>query len=366
MNILFLPNNISSISTSSVEAINRIPGNSAKGFYVNKYAHQHIGGSDNFYFIGISRRKRPIKWILEEFKRHFIFRKLVKWADVIHWVYDDIGLKKSEIRFLLRANKPSVIEWVGSDIRNPSLLAELNPYYKHAYSNGYEYANYESPIQSTNNQEKFKGYKAIPLVNPEMALFLKKNLFPESYFVSPRMLLDNYEPQYPSIENKRPLVVHSPTAKVAKGSEFIISVVEELQRELDFDFKLLHQMPRAEVMKVVSRCDIFIDQIILGMYGLASCEAMCYGKPVMCYLMPAVLRNGLPEDCPIVNTSVETIKKNLKELLVDSSLRNNIGKKSRAYAECYFDSRKNARQLLDIYNKVIMKTEECEPNKTTS
>jgi len=360
MKILFLPNNISSISTSSVQALNRIHGCEAKGFYTNKFSHQHSGGAGNYYFVGISRRKNPIGWIMQEIKRFILFKRLLKWADIIHWVYDDKGLKKREIRMIKRSKKPSVIEWVGSDIRNPEILFPINSYYKKVFHSGYEYANYESFAQSAANQSKFKEYGAYPLVNPEMDLFVDKTIFSKRYFVWPRMVLEDYECQYPLAENKKPLILHSPTAKFAKGSEYIISAIEKLQNEYEFEFKLISNTPRPEVMQLMRQCDIFIDQVILGMYGLASCEAMCFGKPVLCYLMPTVLENGLPSDCPIVNTKIEDIEANIRMLLENGELRSSIGRKSRKYAEEYFNAKKKAEVYVGKYEEVLINLKEGE------
>lgn len=353
MKVLFLPNNISSISTSTVEALNNLPGIEAKGFYINKFTHQYAGGEHNYFFEGISRKRYPLKWIRQEIKRHFLFRRLIKWADIIHWVYDDMGLKESEKKILRINRKPSVVEWVGSDIRNPDILFPANRYYKEVFYNGYEYAFYESAEQSHKNQMKFSDYGSYPLVNPEMDIYVEKNLFPKRFYVWPRLLLDTFHPQYPPLEKKKLLILHSPSAKFAKGTNFILPVVEELKKEFDFEFKLLHKIPRHEVLQLMQQCDIFIDQVILGMYGLASCEAMAYGKPVLCYLMPAVFENGLPNDCPIVNTTVESLKEKLIDLISNPQLRHDTGKASRAYTEKYFDASKNSRQLVEIYNEVI-------------
>lgn len=353
MKILVLPTNISSITTSTVEALNQLPGIEARGIIINRFSHQTLHGENCYFFESVSRKRKPVAWIFLLIKRYFFFRKLVKWADIVHWIYDDVGLKKGEKAFLAQENKPSVVEWVGSDIRNPDILFNLNSYYRKSFYQGYEYSGYESADTSASNQLKFKKYGSVPLVNPEIDLFINKNLFPVRYFIWPRMNMAAYQFKPPAKSRRKPLVLHSPTAKVAKGSNYIVNAVEELKRDFDFDFVLLHGMPRAEVMSYMMNCDVFIDQVILGMYGLATCEAMCFGKPVLCYLMPSVIENGLPHDCPIVNTDAESIKTNLKKLLESSVLRNEIGIQSRAYAELYFDSKVNANKLVEIYNKVI-------------
>lgn len=353
MKILFLPHNIASIATNSIDAINESNENSAKGFFVNKYKHQAVGSKSCFYFVGISRLRNPVRWLVQEIRRFIVFRKLIKWADVIHWIYDDAGLNDSEKRILSRLKKPSVIEWVGSDVRDPDILFPINRYYQMIFNNGYEYANYESHARSLANQQKFINYGALPLVNPEINLFVNEALFPKRFWVWPRMPVKKFVPQFPNLEKRKPLILHSPTAKVAKGSSYIIDAIESLKEELDFDFVLLTNLPRSEVLKLMKECDIFIDQLILGMYGLASCEAMCYGKPVVCYLMPAVLENELPEDCPIVNANIYTIKDKLDELIRDASLRARLGVFSREYAEKYFDATTSLLNLIDIYKSVL-------------
>ncbi len=130
-----------------------------------------------------------------------------------------------------------------------------------------------------------------------MDLYVKKNLFPKTFITLHRLNVKDFIPI--ETENPIPLVVHAPSRRIAKGSDYILKAVEELKQELDFDFKLLEHMPRQEAMKQVQQCDIFIDQLMLGSHGLSSCEAMSFGKPVMCYIMPAVYENGLPADCPI-------------------------------------------------------------------
>lgn len=347
-----MPINVASISSITVEALNRVEGVEAKGFFINKHKY-HYPSINSYYFDGVSRKRRPYKWLSREVKRYFLFQKLYNWADIIHWVYDDVGLKEREKSIIRKLKKPSVVEWVGSDIRNPKRLFEINAYYKKAFQNGYEYAHYESEERSYANQKKFVYYGAIPLVNPEMDIYINKEFFPKRYYISHKLFLNEFNPVYASAENKKPLILHSPTAQFAKGSNFILPIIEELKKDYDFDFQLLHNMPREKVLELMQQCDIFIDQLIIGMHGLASSEAMAFGKPVICFLMPEVFSNGFPQNCPIINTTVDTLKTNLIKLITDSSFRSKIGHASRKYAEENFDALINARKLVDVYAEII-------------
>ena len=92
---------------------------------------------------------------------------------------------------------------------------------------------------------------------------------------------------------------------------------------------------------------IFIDQIIIGSYGLSSIEAMAYGKPSMCYILDEVFENGLDRDCPIVNVNPDTFEEALINLLKSPNLRHSIGIKSRQFVEKYHDTLKICEQILN-------------------
>ena len=56
-------------------------------------------------------------------------------------------------------------------------------------------------------------------------------------------------------------IVHSPTNRIYKGTELICKVIEKLKRSYAFEFYLLENMSRDEVLKIKSTCTISIDQV---------------------------------------------------------------------------------------------------------
>ena len=90
----------------------------------------------------------------------------------------------------------------------------------------------------------------------------------------------------------------------------------------------------------------------VGSYGLATCEAMAMGKPVLCYLMPPVVER-LPADCAIVNTNIDNLESTIEVYLLDESKRAAVGKLSRAFVEKYHDADKIAIDLLALYKKEL-------------
>lgn len=249
--------------------------------------------------------------------------------------------------------KPGVVEWLGSDIRCPGKSFPINPYLKYVYEKGYEYANVESDQRSAAVQRRFAEAGLEPVVAPEMDIYVDKELFSVTHILMQRINVRDITVSFPEHHKERPLVVHSPSAIIAKGTPTIIEVVKELQQSYSFDFVLLQNMPRAEVQRKILEADIFLDQLIIGGYGMASLEAMSMGKPVITYVMDEVYHHGLPKDCPVVNANPDNLKQKLSLLLKDSSLRNELGRKGRNFAETYHDSEKIAPQLIELYEGVI-------------
>ena len=300
-------------------------------------------------------RKNPFKWFSAQ--RHFKreLKKWIKWADILQYTWEPAYKDGRDLRWAKEMNKPIFIEWVGSDIRDSDLLSAINPYYKHAFDNGYECRTIENGEHKKMTEQNFHAVGAIPTLCAEMSMYLNKTLFSFYIPLMQRINVKAFSPQFPAPENSKPLIVHSPSAKITKGSNFIIAAVEELKKNFDFEFVLLHDMKREDVLKIIRKADIFLDQIIIGGYGMAAMEAMAYGKPVMCYLLPQVFESGLPQECPIVNTNPDNLKEQLIKLITDAQLRQSTGMMSRAYVEKYHDAEKISDQLLKIYTQALEK-----------
>ncbi len=350
MKVLLLPFNIASKGAITIDALNRINGVEAKGVFVSK--NKGVASSEFArHFEVYSFRENPIGWTSNYIKKSLYINKMIKWADVLHWIWDSGFSSQWDLKLARALKKPGIIEWSGSDIRYPERNFEINPHASLLYNPEYEYKHIETKENSFRRQEKFSKMGFAPLVTPEMDLYIRKDLFPKSYTTLHRLNTKDFRGANPG--NAKPLVVHSPTRRMAKGTKYILEAVEQLKSDFDFEFKLLEGMSREDTLKVIQSCDIFIDQLLLGSYGMASCEALSMGKPVLCYIMQAVYDNGLPLECPIVNTNPDNIKENLAMLLRDRSYREMLGQKGRVYAEQYLDVDIQAKDLVNIYKEVI-------------
>ncbi len=352
MKVLVLPNNIASDISHKVRAL-RNAGIDARGLTVDFSVYQ---SADKIKVIN-NRKYDPFR----QFRAAHLFYKWIKWADVVHWMWsfdavnfgiEPFKINKIDKKILQLFDKPGVVQWCGSDIRNPEIDCRINPFYRRAFENGYEYAAVESSENSSANQKDFADVGFYPLEFIGMEHYIDRKLFPKCFRVWQSVVLAEHTPKFPSAENKRPLIVHSPTAPVAKGTEYILNAVEILKKKYDFDFCLVQNTARSEALKIMRDCDIFVDQIVLGAHGVAAVEAMAFGKPVLCYINEEIGIN-YPPDLPIINADPENIAEKLEMFLKNPPLRNEIGIKSRKYVEKYHDDRKIALELTEIYRQVI-------------
>lgn len=85
-------------------------------------------------------------------------------------------------------------------------------------------------------------------------------------------------------------VIHCPSSPEKKGTRYIREAVERAQEEVDFDFVECSDMSRSDLLDQIAKCDLLIDQGVMGWYGTVAAEAMCLGIPVLCYIDPSAVR----------------------------------------------------------------------------
>jgi hypothetical protein len=356
MNVLHLPNNIASQINVSVKALNDL-GVNARGLVLSYSAMQ-----DHRYIesVCIDRKKfslRTIIGLLSFWKRVW---DAVNWADVVHWHFDSYMLPFNlDLRYIAWRKKARVVEFWGSDIRIPEVAVKDNPYIAKMYEQTGGMSQQFSK-RSLRNQQRFSRYGFFCLLpDREVEPYLQKKYFPTHYKTSPRVLISEYKPCFPNPHKTSPLIVHAPSCKEIKGSQTIIDVLKRLKMRYDFQFDLLHNIPKEKANEIVQKCDIFIDEIIHGSYGLAAIEAMALGKPTICYIKPSML-SAYPAGLPIINANEGSLEAVLEKLLLDGNYRNEVGRASRIYVEKYHDAHKIAQELTTIYEDVLKKTSQAQ------
>ena len=135
-----------------------------------------------------------------------------------------------------------------------------------------------------------------------------------------------------------------------KGTHFLIEAIEKLQsRGFPVQLTLVEKLPNSEALKIYRTADIIFDQCLIGFHGYFALEGMAMGKPVMCYIRKPQEYLLNPEECPIINTHIDTLEQDIEELVNDRDRLRKIGIKSRQYIEKYFTLDAFADRLKKAY-----------------
>lgn len=150
------------------------------------------------------------------------------------------------------------------------------------------------------------------------------------------------------------VIMHAPTNRGNKGTEFILAALEKLIDEgFNIRILLVENISHDELKLKYKECDIFIDQIVGGWYGTASIEAMAIGLPTCCFVRESYYEHiNYGHKIPIINVLPSTVYDVVKDLIINKDKLAEIGLKSRRFVEEIHDLNKVTDKLIDIYNKL--------------
>jgi glycosyltransferase involved in cell wall biosynthesis len=146
---------------------------------------------------------------------------------------------------------------------------------------------------------------------------------------------------------------HAPTSRYFKGSDRIIQICKELEREFQIRLVLIENKPHQEALRLKYNCDIFIDQISnLGGwgYGMNSLESLSMGIPTCTNMIPEY-EEFLPHH-PFINVDGQNLKGKLIQLIQNPELRRQKGREGREWVVRHHDIEVVMEQLYGYYHKL--------------
>lgn len=153
-------------------------------------------------------------------------------------------------------------------------------------------------------------------------------------------------------KTKLPLVVHAPSKRGVKGTDYVIAAVESLKAQgLKFDFKLVEGLKHDEARAIYEKADIIVDQLRIGWYGVLAVEAMALGKPVIAYIREDLLHT-LGDKPPVINANPLTIESALSDLITDYDYRKAMSVRAREFCEQTHSADVVAKKLRKIYKDI--------------
>lgn len=142
-----------------------------------------------------------------------------------------------------------------------------------------------------------------------------------------------------------------------KGSPFIQQAVEKLSKE-GFKIEYLHlrNIPAKDMKYLQVQADIYIDQLIYGMWGSSGIEAMCLGKPVICYIRKKWKENFLEsfdyDELPVIESTTSNIYSVLQNLLQSPNLLIEYQKKASKFSKKHYDVLRNVSEFIAFLEKL--------------
>jgi glycosyltransferase involved in cell wall biosynthesis len=148
------------------------------------------------------------------------------------------------------------------------------------------------------------------------------------------------------------VVAHAPTNRLIKGTRHVEEAVQALRAELPLiELRMIARVPWAEMPAQLAGCDILVDQLMMGSYGLLAMEGMAERKAVVAYLRPDL--HPLLGDCPVVSAEPATLAGVLRDLARDPARRRQLGEAGPGYVRARHDTRIVGRQLLELYREIL-------------
>jgi len=249
---------------------------------------------------------------------------------------------------LRAANKHVVMYFMGSEARYHSMYSELCEfdYTKEGPGNVAKF-----PEEAQRRMMKYmRGVASkIAVCDAEMQTYI-----PDARIIERAIDLENYKYIGAGSTGFEPLVLHAPSRRIVKGTDYVEKAVEELREEgLKFRFQMIEGMTHEKAIEAYKESDILVDQLRIGWYGFLSVEAMAMGKAVICYLRDDLLHHFGEDGPPLAVADPNTFKDTLRNLILDKQARRELGMKARAFCEKMHDSRVVARKFMELY-------EDCE------
>lgn len=201
-------------------------------------------------------------------------------------------------------------------------------------------------------------YRQAKLVHKQLACTPRYHEFVDNSIIVP-LALDltdySFHPLPSSLkEGEKVLtIMHAPTNRQGKKSDFIEAALDRLKKEgYKFNYKCVTNVTHAQLKEEYIKADIVVDQLNRW-YGTVSVEAMALGRPVVCGFQTHLCSyDKRYKNLPIINADIYNIYDVLKDILDDKYDLEAISKASRDFAMRVHDVRSVTKQLIDIYESL--------------
>ncbi|MCB2413614.1 hypothetical protein LGT39_12245 [Demequina sp. TTPB684] len=146
-----------------------------------------------------------------------------------------------------------------------------------------------------------------------------------------------------------PLVVaHAPSHKWLKGTEHVEPVLRRLAGEGVIEYRQIVGIPHSSMPDFYARADVVLDQFVLGIYGVAACEAMAAGRLVMSHVddfTRTQVRERTGVELPVHEVTIESLESELRRAAAEPEAFYALRSAGPDFVDRVHDGRRSAAAL---------------------
>ena len=266
------------------------------------------------------------------------------------------GLNECELAMLKRAGKGIVVTFQGDDIRQRDYsIAKFPTSIAHHVDDDY-YPPGSDALKRRKIARFAKYADCMYALNPDLL-----HVLPDRAEFLPYTTVDlrQWQPRQAEATTGRPVVVHAPSHRGAKGTKYVLEAIGRLKQadHIDLEFVLVEGLRRSEARRIYERADLVVDQLFCGWYGGLAVEAMALGKAVVTYIRDDDLKfvpKQLAEDLPVLRADAHTLYHVLRRCLQtgrDELVRADA--EGRQFVERWHDPLTIALRLKEAYQSMV-------------
>ncbi|NVK04812.1 MAG: glycosyltransferase [Flavobacteriia bacterium] len=150
-------------------------------------------------------------------------------------------------------------------------------------------------------------------------------------------------------------LIHVPTSRKKKGTDYLIEAVEELQKEgVQIELDVCEGVTHAELLSRYLQAHVSVVALLGGWYGTAGIESMAMGRPIVTFMRETLFEYSQlsSDDIPIINANRDTIKSVLNDLCNNKQQLVKLSHEARAYVEQEHHYLKLAERCKSIYESL--------------
>jgi len=257
-------------------------------------------------------------------------------AGMTFWMNFDRPRLTTELPLLRRLGKVLLVTFQGGDARPP----EANP----DGPKDPAYLEFQKRYQQQRIDALLRNCDRVFYLNPDLRRWLPGAQFRPYASVDVRRIRPT-----PLPDGEELVVAHAPSDRAIKGTKHVVAAVEALRGEgVPIRLELIEGVAHDEALARFERADMAVDQLNLGWYGSFAVEMLALGRPVLCNIREQEPGdNPFGEELPLLRTSVETLRDDLRALASDRDARRRAAGRGPAFVEANHDPRSVARANLE-------------------